>query len=732
MSGCKSYSTPHPRFNDLTFKVAFLILAFLHATPSSARPAEASYIHAHPSPTNTYPYVSQPDTAEVNNLIREFLKVVGSDLVLAEQYADQALAMSTEINYAVGLMRSYRAKGDVFRIRGNFQESERFNRDAISLSEKEHNEIELAKGDLAMYRLLFSKGEYQAAAEFNKRPMEIGQKLSSAEVLAEAYGNEGIIYGMKGEHVTSVERFLKSLELYKARDDDSMVGMTLGRIGHTFELAGSFNKALDYSLQALEVNRRLNDFSNIGWNLLNIGVIYSRLEPENYDKKIGYYNQALAMAEKADNFRLILTCLDNIGGAYSVQGDFAKANHYLTRAYKLSQSAGHNSRTVFITGNLAENYLYMGKLDSALLLGKENLRIALREQNAFEMRQAYSVLSQVYAARNDHKIAYQMLSRHLAISDSIFNAQKSQQIEDLREKYETEKKEQEIESLTLEKSAAEFRRNTFAVLALLFLALGVMVFIVLRQRMKRNRLLLQKELELDRMKSRFFANISHEFRTPLTLILGPLDDMLGRNEDSDHLRYLRPMRKNAARLLELVNQLLELSRIESGKMTLTLSRTDVVSLVKGITMSFDSLAEMKNIRLEVTSSEEKIATPIDRDKLEKILTNLLSNAFKFTPQDGHISVSIARSTGNRLPDRPECIEITVTDNGDGIAKADLDHIFDRFYQADNNQLHQHDGSGIGLALTKELVELHGGVIWAESQPEKGTVIHIQLPTNLDV
>jgi tetratricopeptide (TPR) repeat protein len=176
---------------------------------------------------------------------------VGADVTQAEQYADQALNISTKINYPLGLIRSHRAKGDVFRIRGEFQESEKSIREAISLSEKENNEVELAQGDLAMYRLLFAKGEYQAAAEFNKRPMDIGQKLSNADILAEAYGNEGIIFGMKGEHVTSVERFLKSLEMYKARGNVVMTGMTLMRICHTFELAGCYDKQLNYLLLAL-------------------------------------------------------------------------------------------------------------------------------------------------------------------------------------------------------------------------------------------------------------------------------------------------------------------------------------------------------------------------------------------------------------------------------------------------------------------------------------------------
>lgn len=666
----------------------------------------------------------------MNALIRLFNESVGNDVVLAEKYAREAVALSEKIDYSGGMIDSHRALGDIHRIKGNFEEAEKFIREAISLSEVEKDEIALAKCYLAMYRFFFARGDYDNAAVYNKKSLAIGEKYSNTEILADVYGNEGIIHGTKGEHIAATEYFLKSLDMHRFRKDDLQAGITLMRIGHTFELAGSYDKALDYLLQALEINKRLNNSSYTGWCLLNIGVTYGRISEDNYLLKRDYFKQALVLAEQAGDFRLTLACLDNIGGSYSTKGDFKNANAYLTKAYRLSKSAGHNSRTVYITGNLAENFLYMGQLDSAVLFGEENLRIAIMEANTFEKKQAYSVLSQIYAARNENKKAYQMLLSHVRLNDSLFNVQKSQQIEDLREKYEAEKKEQEILTLTQQKAAAEFRRNSFALLSVLFLAVGFLVFAVLRLRVRKNQLLLEREKEIDRMKSRFFANISHEFRTPLTLILGPLDDMMSRPENTGIIRYLKPMRKNASRLLELVNQLLELSRIESGKLKPELTKSDILTIAKGMVMSFDSLAEMKNIRLNVTADVGPIEVYTDRDKIEKILTNLLSNAFKFTPEQGSISVRIHRTLNSHIPNVSECLEISVKDNGTGIPQAEMAHIFDRFYQADNNQLHQQDGSGIGLALTKELVELHGGTIWAHASSDAGTEIRFQLPLNL--
>jgi len=242
----------------------------------------------------------------------------------------------------------------------------------------------------------------------------------------------------------------------------------------------------------------------------------------------------------------------------------------------------------------------------------------------------------------------------------------------------------------------------------------------------------QKLTELDRLKSAFFANISHEFRTPLTLILGPLENLRsGRFEGHPDKQY-GIMQRNAQRLLRLINQLLDLSKLEAGKLTLEASRGNLVSFVKGIVYSFESLAERKEMALHFEAGSEEIVVYFDRDKMEKIITNLLSNAFKFTPEGGKISVAIATKDGGVQPNASaEFVRIIVSDTGKGISSEKLPHIFERFYQAGDSYTKDQQGSGIGLALTRELVELHKGEIQVTSEIGKGTefVICLRLGTD---
>ncbi len=225
--------------------------------------------------------------------------------------------------------------------------------------------------------------------------------------------------------------------------------------------------------------------------------------------------------------------------------------------------------------------------------------------------------------------------------------------------------------------------------------------------------------ELDQLKSRFFANISHEFRTPLTLILGQIDSVMSENIDVKEKGKLQVANRNARRLLDLINQLLDLSKLEAGSMELNAETHNIVPFLKSLFYSFESLSESQKIALKFESESENIPVVFDPDKMEKIFYNIISNAFKFVPPNGKINVSlnIVNSTA----------EVRIKDTGIGIPSTRLTHIFDRFYQVDGSASRKHEGTGIGLALTKELIELHKGSISVDSEEGKGSEFIIRLP-----
>jgi signal transduction histidine kinase/DNA-binding response OmpR family regulator/streptogramin lyase len=240
--------------------------------------------------------------------------------------------------------------------------------------------------------------------------------------------------------------------------------------------------------------------------------------------------------------------------------------------------------------------------------------------------------------------------------------------------------------------------------------------------LKLEHLELMKMQEMEHVKSNFFANISHEFRTPLTLILSPLKDMYHDNFKGDFKSQYQVMIRNAERLLRLINQLLDLSKLDSGHMKLEATHLDVVHFLKPIFSSFDIYAKRKHIQYKFQHPDEQIIIDADPDKLEKVITNLLSNAFKFT-ESGAITMSVSK-TGDE-------VQICVSDTGMGIAQEYISYIFDHFYQVAHHVYPEdQEGTGIGLALAKELVELHKGKIVVESEAGKGTVFNVILPAEI--
>ncbi len=240
----------------------------------------------------------------------------------------------------------------------------------------------------------------------------------------------------------------------------------------------------------------------------------------------------------------------------------------------------------------------------------------------------------------------------------------------------------------------------------------------------------QKELErsnkrlreLDELKGRFFANISHELRTPLTLLLAPLEALrlqAGVSADMRLRENMDTMYANGLRLLKLINDLLDLVRLETGKLRLRIESMDVTDFLRGIVNLVKRIAEDKNLTLKLDIAEDVESIKADNDKLEKVFLNLLFNSVKFTPAGETISVNVTRDQDHIL--------FQVVDTGVGINPDHLPYIFDRFWQADDAANRKFQGTGIGLALVKELVEAHQGTVTAQSQPGAGTTMTVRLP-----
>ena len=288
-----------------------------------------------------------------------------------------------------------------------------------------------------------------------------------------------------------------------------------------------------------------------------------------------------------------------------------------------------------------------------------------------------------------------------------------------------------------------FLESPVAYVCYVLIIIGILLFIrrrgirkirrefALKQEKMETQLIIEQERQeiermhdIDKLKTKFLTNVSHEFRTPLSLIMAPADKMYNHSVDTEQKLQLNMIRKNARRLLNLVNQLLDFRKMEVQELKLHAKPGDIIKFIKEISFSFSDIADEKGISFVFDTEIESLKTNFDHDKIERILFNLLSNAFKFTPKGGHVSVLV--NLCRKKPD-VELIEIKVIDTGIGIAKDKHDRIFERFFQNNLPGSMLNQGSGIGLAITKEFVSMHNGDISVESELDHGSCFIIHLP-----
>jgi signal transduction histidine kinase/DNA-binding response OmpR family regulator len=330
-----------------------------------------------------------------------------------------------------------------------------------------------------------------------------------------------------------------------------------------------------------------------------------------------------------------------------------------------------------------EVYLRVGKFEEALTHVERALATVREKGKRTEELILCDIMVRIHEARNDFASALEFSKRHTMLAKEI-------------NQFETDLRAKHVAAMQ-EIAQARHARELERVRA-------------------------ERAEEIARIKSKFFSDISHEFRTPLTLILSPLEEMMATG-------VLEPgrvklMLRNGRRVLSLVSQILDLSRIESGELPLRTSPGDLAAFTRVIGASFQSLAESHDIGFELDIAPAPIPMMFDAEKVERVIVNLLSNAFKFTPAGGTVRLSVKHCTA---PERAPSVSIAVHDTGIGIAAEEQQKIFDRFYQAGASASRAHEGAGIGLALSKELAILHGGTIAVESQPGIGSTFTVSLP-----
>ncbi len=548
--------------------------------------------------------------------------------------------------------------------------------------------------------LLKDRENYPGAMASYLEGKNILEKYGNHDYDGEMNHNIGLVY-MRMEQLDSSMHYLRLG--YQADPNRSHAIPSFEMFSFIFEDWGQYDSAIYYMKEAVEISEEFD---------IQCSAIGARINLANLYIFTGDYDAARLPLE--ESFELIEAC-----------EQYRHLPFAMLENGRLNYHQGNYRRTISISNDILSKYtdpeVYMDIIADAHAM----------------LYDSYKALGKFELALKHHEIAVQW-------NDSLINQDKIREVARLEEQYRYKKEKdlllanQETERIRLEseKESAQSKQR-MAIIATIFIVIiasGVFWAFLDRRKKSRQLALLNQDLNrtneklkaLDDFRIRFFANINHDFRSPLTLIKGYVDRMaanktnfLSKETEEDMLH----LRENADMLVNMTGQIQNLIKLDEGKLSVQWNEIKVVSVISSIHKMYDSLSDVQGKRLELLLEADEFVIHADLGYFRKILYNLISNAFRYTSTGAVITIEV-RNTGAQA-------EIRVRDTGQGIDAEHLPHIFDRFYQVPDHDYKSVEGFGIGLALVKELVELHEGSIEVESEPGAGTTFTLMLPHNLD-
>lgn len=533
---------------------------------------------------------------------------------------------------------------------------------------------------------------------------------------------QGYSQHQMGKSMEGQQSYLHALDLANLVDDPSYKVDIYYGLGELYRLRHDVPQAIKYYSLSEKVSKEVND------KFHQCKIKYGKANVYKISNDTALIRKGIRLLDTLlnsdclsveENLRELSLAHTTKGGMHIHLKEYDQGLHHLDISVKYKKILNNSNSLAYSYTEYATMYYRLQQYEKAAYYAE----LAYQNHGEQDIALRTDVLDNLalcFKDAKDYEKAFFYMHEAYNMKDSLMGHQKTAALAEMEAKYKTKEQEEQLAQQELVLLAQKNQMNQMLLWGLLLLSIIGLLSLRYYYQLRDRNLEVRKSKELEQLKGRFLANISHEFRTPISLIIGPLKQWQAKAESSnlyaDHLEIpkqdIQLMTRNADRLQQLISQLLNLSKLEVNQVQLVLEKMNLTDHVKGIVRNFSALSNQREIDLTFTAPEQVIIGRFDQEKISIVLNNLLSNAFKFTPPQGQIKVS--------LEPVDQEVQIVVSDNGEGIPAEHLPHIFSRFYQADDTTTRMHEGSGIGLALTKELVEIHGGRIEVFSEVGKGT------------
>ncbi|OFY53764.1 MAG: hypothetical protein A2W93_07025 [Bacteroidetes bacterium GWF2_43_63] len=592
--------------------------------------------------------------------------------------------------------------------------------------------------------LKIATSDYKLGYTYINQAMEAYKSLGSMEGVASCYLSLSFINNRIANYPVALEQASNSLILFRKANSLDGMAQAYNNLGNIYDNMGNYEQSLKYYHKTLEIHSSANNKQGLARVYINLSIVYNKTNRP--DEAESLLNKAIDIGKEANDIRLLAVAYGNIGLMHDNAGDYKKALEFYTMSLELKTQLQDRHSIMISEINIGNTYLKMNQLENALQHVNKAIEIGLALNAKRELIDAYNIQAQLYEKKGNFASAYAALNHRIALNDSIFGTDQLKNLADVDRKNEINQLESEnqilrqqsiIDQLKLENN--RFIRYYLLIgLSFAIVLIGLLIYQsgerrkssrrldeVNKQLLKTNKQLKRSESELaesNRSKDKFFSIISHDLRNPLASMVSFVRIMkrdYATLEQYERDALIEEFEKIVNRTGNLLENLLMWSRSQTGRLIITPENFSARNVLEENAEFHETLLRTKKIRISILADNDSTEIFADKNMINTVVRNLLSNSIKFTPAGGKIELGYKQSGKN-------CV-FHVKDSGIGIAPDKVPNLFSLGEVYVRTGTANEKGSGLGLVLCKEFVEKNHGEIWLESVPNEGTTFYFSVP-----